>query len=76
MINGMRTLAGKSMVVIFPVLLEYRYTFLLPGLRSLIKDWCRRLDAMDIKYELYQGSKSGYKIQGKHNLIISSHQHK
>ena len=72
MINGMRTSAGKSMVVIIPVLLEYGYTFLLPGLRSLVKDWCRRLNAMGIKYELYQGSKSGYKIQGKHNLIISS----
>ena len=44
----------------------------LSALRALIKDWLRQLDSMGIKYKHYQGSKSGYKIQGKHNLIISS----
>ncbi len=72
MICEMRTSSGKSMVVIIPSILEYGYTFLLPGLRSLGKDWCRRLDYMNVKYEHYKGAKSGFRIEGKHNLIISS----
>ncbi|KAG6867384.1 hypothetical protein C0993_003524, partial [Termitomyces sp. T159_Od127] len=68
----LRTGAGKTMLAIIPALLETdKVTVVVLPLKSLVADYVRKLTAMKIPFELYNGS-NGQDITGQHNLILVS----
>ena len=63
---------GKTMQVIIPVLMEPRQTtvVILP-LKALVTDYQRRLDAMDIRYQVWQTySNNPHAVRTDVNLIL------
>lgn len=68
----MRTGSGKTMLAIIPALLEEnKITVVILPLKSLMTDYTRRLSAMGIPFEQFEGQKTS-RLHGRHNLILVS----
>lgn len=68
----LRTGAGKTMLAIIPALMEEnKVTIVVLPLKSLVSDYVRKLTAMEIPFELYNGY-NDLQITGQHNLILIS----
>ena len=66
----MRTGAGKSMLAIIPSMIEDAVTLLVLPLKSLVADYVRKLEAMDVGFELFESTTSV--LHGHANLVIVS----
>ena len=65
----MATGSGKTMLAIIPALLEPNYvTIIILPFRSLMADLKRRLDEMDVPYEVYVGKP----LNGQANIVLVS----
>jgi hypothetical protein len=65
----LRTNSGKSMLMIIPSLLEpQKYTIGVLPLKSLMSDYARKLDEMQVPYEIYKGNK----LTGNCPLVLTS----
>jgi superfamily II DNA helicase RecQ len=67
-----KTGGGKTMLPIIASLMERNYiTVVVLPLKSLMADYRRKLDDMQIPYEVFLGRKSR-QLQGEHNLVLVS----
>jgi len=68
----MNTGSGKTMLALIPALLEpHQASVIVLPLKSLMTDYKRRLDDLDIPYEQFQGAKTK-QLSGLKNLILVS----
>ncbi|KAK7437681.1 hypothetical protein VKT23_018397 [Stygiomarasmius scandens] len=66
----MATGGGKTITVILPALLEDKFTIIVVPLLSLLQDYKRRLNAMNVSYQVYDGNPN--ELHESSNLILST----